>query len=60
MALSATGVFISMLNQNLTTLSVLPRLMAQVEEVVIINICASIWKFISDEVHLPEEEADNP
>jgi hypothetical protein len=34
--------------------------MAQVQKVVIINICSIMWKFVSDEVHLPEEEADNP
>lgn len=60
LALSATGFFINMLNQSLTTPNVPPRLRAQVQEVVTINICSIIWKFVSDEVHLPEEEPDNP
>jgi hypothetical protein len=34
--------------------------MAQIQKMVIINTCSIMWKFVSDEAHLSEEEADNP
>jgi hypothetical protein len=46
------GDFTNMLNQSLATLSVPPRLMAQVQKVVIINTCSFMYNFVSDEVHL--------
>jgi len=54
------GNFTNMLNQSLATLNVPTRLMALVQKVVIINTCSTMWNFVSDEAHLPEEEADNP
>ena len=60
LVLSATGVFPNMLNQSLTTLNVPPRLLFQFQKLVIINTCSIMRKFVSDEVSLPDDEADNP
>jgi hypothetical protein len=40
-------------NQSLTTLSLRPFPLA-----VLINTCSIVGKFLNDEVHLPDEEAD--
>jgi hypothetical protein len=60
LVLSATAVISNMLNQSITTLNVPPHLLSQVQKMVILNTCSIVRKFPSDEVHLSDEEADNP
>ena len=54
--LSAMGVIPNKLNQSLTTFSLLPSLLSQVQKVVVLNTCSTVRKFCG--VYLPEE-ADN-
>jgi hypothetical protein len=49
-----------MLNQSLTNLNIPPRLLSQVQKVAVLNTCTIVRKFLSDEVQLPDAEADNP
>jgi hypothetical protein len=60
LVLSATGVVPKMLNQSLTTLNLPPRLLSWVQQVVTPNTCSTVRKFLSHEVYLSNEEADNP
>jgi hypothetical protein len=50
----------NMLNQRFTTLNLPPRLPSRVQTAVVLNTCSIVGKFLSDEVHLSDEEADNP
>ena len=56
----ATGAIPNMLNQSLTNLNIPPRLLSQVQKVAVLNTCTVVRKFLSDEVQLPDAEADNP
>jgi hypothetical protein len=49
-----------MLNQSLTPLNLPPRLLSQVQQVAALNSCSIVRKFPNDNVHLSDEEADNP
>ena len=57
LVLSVTGLIPNMLNQSLTTLNLLALLLSQVQEVVVLSTCSSVRKFLSNEVHLSDEEA---
>jgi hypothetical protein len=57
MVLSVKGLIPIMLNQSLTTLNLLALLLSQVQEVVVLSTCSSVRKFLSNEVHLSDEEA---
>jgi len=57
--LSAMGVNPNTLNLSLTNFCVPPRLPSQVQKKVVLNICSIVRKFLSDEVHLSDEEGDN-
>jgi hypothetical protein len=59
LVLSAMGVIPNMLNQNITTLTLMPCLLSQVHNVIILNTCSIVRKFFNDEVHL-RDEANNP
>ena len=56
LVLSPTAVVCNMPNQSPTTLDVPPCLLSQVS----LNTCSKVRKFLSDAVHLNDEEADNP
>lgn len=60
LVLSAMGVTPNMLNQNLTTVTLMPCLLLQIHNVTILNTCSIVRKFLNDEVNLCEEEANNP
>jgi hypothetical protein len=47
-------------NQSLTNINLPPCQPPQVQKVVTLNTCSIGRKFLSDEVHLSDEEADNP
>jgi hypothetical protein len=36
-----------------------PRLLSHVHKVIMLNYCSIVRNFLSDEVHLPDEESDN-
>jgi hypothetical protein len=57
--MSAVGVIPNMLNQSLTILDLLPRLLSQVQTMVVLNTCSIVRKFLSDECHLSGEAAGN-
>jgi hypothetical protein len=48
-----------MLNQSLANLNLPPRLLSQVQQVVVLNTCSIVRKFLNDEIHLSDEEAGN-
>jgi hypothetical protein len=56
--LSAMGLNPNTLNRNLTNLCVPPQLPSHVQKMVVLNICSIVRKFLSDEVHLSDEERD--
>jgi hypothetical protein len=58
--LSAMGVNPNMLNHIPTNPNLPPRLLSQVQKVVILNTCSIVRKFHNDEVHLPDKEANKP
>jgi hypothetical protein len=60
LALSATCVIPTALNQSLTTLNSPPPLLSQVQKVTVLNTCSIVKKFLNDKVQLHDEEADNP
>jgi hypothetical protein len=57
--LSDTGVIPCMLNQNVTALNLPSCLLSKIMKVVL-NSCFVVRKFLGHEVHLSDEEADNP
>jgi hypothetical protein len=57
--LSAMGCIPKMLNQSLTNLNLPPCLLSQAQQVVTLNTCYIVQKFLSDEVHVPDKEAHN-
>jgi Na+/H+-translocating membrane pyrophosphatase len=60
LVLSAVGIIPSMLNQSLTNINLPPHILSQVQKVVMLNTCSIVRKFLNDEVHLSDEEADKP
>ena len=58
--LSATGVIPCMLNQSVAALNLPSCLLSQVMKVVVLNTCSIVRKFVGHELHLSDEEADNP
>ena len=50
----------NMLSQRFATLILPPRLLYEVQKVVVLNPCSMVRKFLNDEVYLPDEEADIP
>lgn len=57
--LSAMRLNPNMLNRNLINLCVPPHLPCHVQKMAILNICSIVRKFLSDKVHLSDEEGDN-
>jgi hypothetical protein len=57
---SATGVIPNMLNQSLTTLNLPPRLLSQVQKMVVLNTSSIARKFLNVEAHLFGAEVDKP
>jgi len=57
--LSDTGVIPCMFNQNVTALNLPSCLLSKIMKVVL-NSCFVVRKFLGHEVHLSDEEADNP
>ena len=55
---SAMGVIPNMLNQSLTTLNLPPRILPQIQKMIILN--TSARKFLNVEAHLFDAEADKP
>ena len=53
------GVIPNMLYQSHTTLNLQPCLLSQTQKVVLLSTSSIIRKFLNDEVHLSDEEADN-
>jgi hypothetical protein len=49
----------NMFNKSHTNLNLQPCLLSQVQRVVLLNTCSIIRKFLNDEFHLLEEEAEN-
>jgi hypothetical protein len=60
LVLSATGEIPSMLNQSISALNFPSGILSQVSKVVVLNTCSIVRKFLAYEVHLSDEEADNP
>jgi len=56
---SAAEVIPNVTNQGFTTPNLPPRLLPQVQKVVVLNSCSFVRKFLIDEVHLSDKEADN-
>jgi len=53
------GVIPNMLNQSHTALYLQQCLLSHTQKVVLLSTCSIIGKFLNDEVHLSDEEADN-
>jgi len=49
-----------MINQSVTALNLPSCLLSQVMKVAVLNTCSIVRKFLGHEVHLSDEEADNP
>ena len=50
---------VTCLTKALLSSAYLPRLLSQVQKVVVINTCSTARKFLNDGVYVPEEEADD-
>jgi hypothetical protein len=57
--LSATGIIADMLNQSLTALNLPPCLPFQSQKADVPNTYCIVPEFLNDDVHIPDEEADN-
>ena len=55
----AMGVLPNMHNQSLTTLNLPPRLLSQVQKMVVLNTSSIARKFLNGEAHLSDAEAEN-
>jgi hypothetical protein len=56
---SATGVIPNTFHQSLTTFNLPPRLLSQVQKMVVLNTSSIARKFLSVEVRLSDAEAEN-
>jgi hypothetical protein len=60
LASSAVGGIPNMFNWSLTNLNLPLCLLSPLQTVVVLKTCSIMREFLNDEVHLSDEEADNP